>query len=182
MGQLLTFLNKDNTGVITIMTSNDVSILPPELTRTGRLDAQWCFDLPNSEERKEIINIYLKKNKLECGEKELDYFVKQSENYTGAEIRGAVKEMLVSCFYRQKNNGTEKFNRKLTVSDIDTGLSSVVTIYKSSKEKIDGFREFAKTRYLNASKPENTKKTILRSNTNFFSIVPGSKNKKEEAN
>lgn len=182
MGQLLGFLNKDDTNVITIMTSNDVSILPPELTRTGRLDAQWCFDLPNSEERKEIINIYLKKNKLECGEKELDYFVKQSENYTGAEIRGAVKEMLVSCFYRQKNNGTEKFNRKLTVSDIDTGLSNVVTIYKSSKEKIDGFREFAKTRYLNASKPENTKKTILRPNTNFFSIVPGSKSKKEEAN
>ena len=182
MGQLLTFLNKDNTGVITIMTSNDVSILPPELTRTGRLDAQWCFDLPNSEERKEIIEIYLKKNILECGGKELDYFVKQSENYTGAEIRGAVKEMLVSCFYRQKNSNAAKFNRKLTVSDIDAGLSSIVTIYKSSKEKIDGFREFARTRYLNASKPENTKKTTVRANTNFFSIVPGSKAKKEEAN
>lgn len=182
MGQLLTFLNKDNTGVITIMTSNDVSVLPPELTRTGRLDAQWCFDLPNSEERKEIINIYLKKNNLECGGKELDYFVKQSENYTGAEIRGAVKEMLVSCFYRQKNNGVEKFNRKLTIDDIDAGLSSIVTIYKSSKEKIEGFREFAKTRYLNASKPENTKKATIRPNTNFFSIVPGSKTKKEEAN
>ena len=182
MGQLLTFLNKDNTGVITIMTSNDVSILPPELTRTGRLDAQWCFDLPNSEERKEIINIYLKKNKLECGGKELDYFIKQSENYTGAEIRGAVKEMLVSCFYRQKNNGVEEFNRKLTINDIDAGLSSIVTIYKSSKEKIDGFREFAKTRYLNASKPKKKKKATTRPNTNFFSIVPGSKTKKEEAN
>ena len=90
--------------------------------------------------------------------------------------------MLVSCFYRQKNNGAKEFNRKLIVSDIDAGLSSIVTIYKSSKEKIDGFREFAKTRYLNASKPENTKKTIIKPNTNFFSIVPGSKNKKEEAN
>lgn len=181
MGQLLTFLNKDDTGVITIMTSNDVSILPPELTRTGRLDAQWCFDLPNSEERREIINIYLKKNKLECEGKELDYFVKQSENYTGAEIRGAVKEMLVACFYRQKNSNTAKFNRKLTTSDIDAGLSSIVTIYKSSKEKIDGFREFAKTRYLNASKPEETKRTAVKPNNNFFSIIPGSKSKKEEA-
>ena len=90
--------------------------------------------------------------------------------------------MLVSCFYRQKNNSVEKFNRKLIVSDIDAGLSSIVTIYKSSKEKIDGFREFAKTRYLNASKPENTKKATTRPNTNFFSIVPGSKTKKEEAN
>ena len=181
MGQLLAFLNKDDTGVITIMTSNDVSILPPELTRTGRLDAQWCFDLPNSEERREIINIYLKKNKLECGGKEFDYFVKQSENYTGAEIRGAVKEMLVACFYRQKNSNTAKFNRKLATSDIDAGLSSIVTIYKSSKEKIDGFREFAKTRYLNASKPKEVKRTAVKSNNNFFSIIPGSKSKKEEA-
>lgn len=180
MGQLLAFLNRDDTNVITIMTSNDVSILPPELTRTGRLDAQWCFDLPNSEERREIINIYLKKNKLECGEKELQYFIKQSENYTGAEIRGAVKEMLVSCFYRQKNSKIAKLNRKLTESDINSGLNSIVTIYKSSKEKIDGFREFAKTRYLNASKPENTKKTVTRPNNNFFSIIPSSKIKKEE--
>ena len=76
----------------------------------------------------------------------------------------------------------EEFNRKLTINDIDAGLSSIVTIYKSSKEKIDGFREFAKTRYLNASKPENTKTATTRPNTNFFSIVPGSKTKKEEAN
>ena len=37
MGQLLAFLAKEDTNVITIMTSNDVNSLPPELTRTGRL-------------------------------------------------------------------------------------------------------------------------------------------------
>ena len=39
-GSILQFLNKDN-GVFTVMTSNDVSQLPPELTRAGRLDAIW---------------------------------------------------------------------------------------------------------------------------------------------
>ena len=57
MAQLLNFLQEDNTGIITIMTSNDVSQLPPELTRSGRIDAQWMFDLPNEFERSEIIDI-----------------------------------------------------------------------------------------------------------------------------
>lgn len=39
-GSILQFLNKDNQ-VFTVMTSNDVSQLPPELTRAGRLDAIW---------------------------------------------------------------------------------------------------------------------------------------------
>ena len=43
------------------MTSNDVSQLPPELTRAGRLDATWYFSLPTLSERKEIFKIHLKK-------------------------------------------------------------------------------------------------------------------------
>lgn len=157
MGQLLTFLNNDETGVITIMTSNDVSILPPELTRSGRIDAQWMFDLPYASERKEIISIYLKKNNLECGDKELEYMIEHSENFTGAEIRSAVKDMLVNSFYRQKTNGVKEFTRKLTISDIQEALDNTVTVYRSSREKIEAFRKIAANRYLNASLPENRK-------------------------
>lgn len=40
-GKVLEFLNDNDNGVYVIMTSNDVSQLPPELTRAGRLDAIW---------------------------------------------------------------------------------------------------------------------------------------------
>lgn len=40
VSSILQFLNED-TGVITVMTSNDISQLPPELTRPGRLDKVW---------------------------------------------------------------------------------------------------------------------------------------------
>ena len=39
MQALLKFMNKDNTGVDVIMSSNDVSQLPPEFTRSGGLEA-----------------------------------------------------------------------------------------------------------------------------------------------
>ena len=175
MGQLLAFLAKDDTNVITIMTSNDVNSLPPELTRTGRLDAQWLFDLPDKDERKEIIEIYLKRFELCCSDEDKKLMVSESENFTGAEIRGAIKEMLISCFCRQKKAGAEP-TRKLTREDILEGFKSVITVYKSSKEKIEAFRAFAKDRYLNASaRLEEKKKEPAKSGGAFFSLVPKSR-------
>ena len=58
-GLVLEFLNDNDNGVFVVMTSNDVSQLPPELTRAGRLDATWYFSLPTLEERKQIFRIHL---------------------------------------------------------------------------------------------------------------------------
>ena len=171
MCQLLAFLAKDDTNVITIMTSNDVNSLPPELTRTGRLDAQWFFDLPDKEERKEIIDIYLKFFGLNMGREDKEFLAAESENFTGAEIRGAIKEMLVASFCRQQKSGDE-LSKELTREDILEGLNSVITVYKSSKEKIEAFRTFAKDRYLNASGKLPDKKKEPEKGSTFFSLIP----------
>ena len=152
MAQILNFLQEDNTGIITIMTSNDVSQLPPELTRSGRIDAQWMFDLPNEVERGEIIDIYIKKQNLVLNAPERLYLIQATENFTGAEIKSAVKEILVNLFYRQQESGSTDINRIVTTKDIDAGVNNVVTVYQSSREKIESFRNFAASRYLNASK------------------------------
>jgi SpoVK/Ycf46/Vps4 family AAA+-type ATPase len=152
MSQLLNFLQQDNTNVITIMTSNDVSQLPPELTRSGRIDAQWMFDLPNEFERGEIIEIYLKKNKLETDSNTFTYFTTATENFTGAEIKSAVKDAMINSFYRQKANSVENFTRSLTIEDIKSAIDNTVTVWKSNHEKIEAFRTYSKSRYLNASK------------------------------
>lgn len=162
MAQILNFLQEDNTGIITMMTSNDVSQLPPELTRSGRIDAQWMFDLPNEFERGEIIDIYIKKHDLILGETERLYMIQSTENFTGAEIKAAVKEILVNVFYRQKEAGVTELTRNVTIEDVQAGTSNVVTVYQSSKEKIDAFRMYASGRYLNASKSVEEIKTSLK--------------------
>lgn len=182
MSQLLTFLQKENTGVITIMTSNDVSQLPPELTRAGRIDTQWMFDLPTEEERREIISIYFKKNNLTADPKTLETIAKETENFTGAEIKSAVKDMLINSFYRQKNTGNDSFSRNVIINDAREAIENTVTVWKSSREKIENFRSHARSRYLNASRIiEEPKKKVSPApkerKTATFSFLP---NKKKE--
>ena len=150
VAQILNFLQQEDTGVITIMTSNNVSELPPELTRSGRLDAQWYFGFPSPEERREILNIYLKKNNLNVTTNMLNKLVRDTNNYSGAEIKEVVKNLVVKSYYRQKNEGGE-LTRDITVDDIKKSVDSVIPIYVSSQEKIQQFVQFAKGRYRIAS-------------------------------
>lgn len=153
LAQILTFLQEDDTGVICIFTSNNSEVLPMELTRSGRLDKSFAFFLPDADERKEIAKIYLNKNGLVADSDVLDYIITNTEHYTGAEIKNAVKEMLISTFVRQKKAGTETLSKELTVEDVEAGLAKTTIVWRSSKEKVDAFCEFAKTRFLDASKP-----------------------------
>ena len=134
------------------MTSNDVSQLPPELTRSGRIDAQWMFDLPNEVEREEIIKIYTAKNKLEINAAAMLYMVQATDNFTGAEIKSAVKDAMINSFYRQKENSSTDFTREIIIDDIKSAVTNTVTVWRSSKEKIEAFRAYSQDRYLNASR------------------------------
>jgi hypothetical protein len=59
MGHLLTWLS-DRTpgGAYVVGTCNDVSKLPPEMTRAGRWDATFFVDLPATQEREAIYRIH----------------------------------------------------------------------------------------------------------------------------
>ena len=58
-GTLLTWLSEKTAPVFVMATANDISHLPPELLRKGRLDEIFFVDLPTPEERREIFRIHL---------------------------------------------------------------------------------------------------------------------------
>lgn len=152
LAQLLQFLQESNTGVITIMTSNNVFELPPELTRSGRLDAQWYFGFPNVQERREILDIYLAKNKLVVPTTNLmNKLVRDTDNYSGAELKEVVKHLVIKAYYRQKEAGITEMNRNVTLDDINRSVASVIPVYVSSQEKVTEFIKLAKGRYRIAS-------------------------------
>ncbi len=140
-GNLLQFL-QDNEEVFVIMTSNDVSQLPPELTRAGRLDAMWYFSLPTEEERQDIFKIHLNKTNKQYDQKMLKKVAKESANYTGAEIETVVKASLWKAFKRFKEDG----NNSITKEDVLSSIKEVVPIYESSKEKILFLEDWVKGR------------------------------------
>jgi len=146
---ILHFLNED-TKVFTVLTSNDVSQLPPELTRSGRLDAKWYFSLPTAEERKEIFKIHINNMNKSYTNELLKVAVENSEKYSGAEIKEVVKVSIRKAFKRYKIDG----NKELTIKDIKLAISEVIPIFISSQEQILYLESWVRGRALYTNKEE----------------------------
>ena len=58
-GTFITWLQEKTSPVFVIATANNVSALPPELLRKGRFDEIFFCDLPDREDRRQIIDIQL---------------------------------------------------------------------------------------------------------------------------
>lgn len=163
MGALLEFMADNKDGVFTIMTSNDVTKLPPELTRAGRLDAIWYFSLPTEDERKAIFKVHLNKVNKTISEQDLDTIAKQTSDYTGAEIEQIVKSSLRKAFLNKvKNQGTGE----ITIKDLLESKDLVVPISKSSQEKIQSLESWARGRALYANN-ESRESQIIFSDDDF---------------
>lgn len=149
---VLKFLQENN-GVFVVMTSNDVSQLPPELTRSGRLDAMWYFSLPDHEERKSIFQIHLSKTGKEISEDLIEAAALNTDHYTGAEIKDVVKQAMWKAYARFRVDGVNA----LLEEDIIAAARSVVPIYQSSREKIMYLEQWVhgRARYTNGRFDDN---------------------------
>ncbi len=141
--EILKFLNDNDYGVYIIMTSNDVSQLPPELTRQGRLDAKWFFDFPKENERKEIFKIHFSKYNKEINSDLLDLAVSKTNNFTGAEIQEIVKNTIRKSFIRFKKDN----NNELKEEDITSAINEIIPIFKTSKESILALKSYCSNRF-----------------------------------
>lgn len=138
------FLNRmnSNTKDFYIFTSNNMADLPPELTRSGRLDIKWFFDYPNEEERKEIFKIHFGKRKHKDINKNLIARIAQeTEHYTGAEIEQTVKNALKNAYIRSLTDN----KLEVMYKDLEKGKNEVSTIFTTNKAAIEKMLQNAKT-------------------------------------
>ena len=153
IGSMLQFLSSDKSkDIFTVMTSNDISQMPPELTRSGRLDTVWYFGLPTEEERKEIWRIHFSKTPIQICDETLNYAAANSQNLTGAEIKEAVKVTMRKAYKRYLKDN----NKGITTIDIDEAISEIVPVYNASKEKIVSLEKYAENRARFASREAET--------------------------
>ena len=80
-----------------VSTSNDISRLPPELIRKGRLDEIFFVDLPCDSTRQEIFRIHIEKRNLQTEQFNLSLLSENSDGFSGAEIEQAVVAGLYSA-------------------------------------------------------------------------------------
>lgn len=92
--------------VFIVMTANNVTNLPPELMRKGRVDEIFAVTFPSEKERQEIFNIHLKKRGHQLPLQELRKVAQSTQNYVGAEIEEIVKSSLLKAFGEQLEHPT----------------------------------------------------------------------------
>ena len=67
-----------------VATANDIERLPPELLRKGRFDEIFFVDLPNSEARKAIFEIHLKKRGKDPLQFDLSLLEEETDGFSGS--------------------------------------------------------------------------------------------------
>jgi SpoVK/Ycf46/Vps4 family AAA+-type ATPase len=137
LGTLLTWMSERQSNAFIVATSNDISQLPPELVRKGRLDEIFFVDLPKAEIRKEIFEIHLRKRDEDPDNFDLARLVQMTEGFSGAEIEQAI----VSALYSAAAAGTDLDDIHLMTSLRDTNPLSVIM-----SERIDSLRAWAQER------------------------------------
>jgi ATP-dependent 26S proteasome regulatory subunit len=133
-GTLLTWLSEKTSPVFVIATANNISHLPPELLRKGRLDEIFFVDLPSEEERRAIFAIHLQKRGRDSRKFDLDALAKSSDGFSGAEIEEAVISALFDAFSKQI---------QLDTAIISANLAESVPLSKTMNEELNRLRGWA---------------------------------------
>jgi len=142
LGTLLTWMEERKSKVFIVATSNDISGLPPELIRKGRLDEIFFVDLPDLDIRRNIFEIHLQKRNFEFKNFDLRLLSTAAEGFSGAEIEQAV----VSAIYR-----ANILNEPLSTAHIIDEINKTKPISVVMAEQIDELREWAKERTVPAN-------------------------------
>jgi len=94
LSYLLNWMQENKSGTFVVATANDISSLPPELIRKGRIDEIFFVDLPTHKIRMDIVRTALLKRGLEPEAFAIDRIAAASEGFSGAEIEQAIVSSL----------------------------------------------------------------------------------------
>lgn len=131
LNQLLTEMDGfvDSSGVIVVGATNRVEILDSALLRSGRFDRRIYIDLPDFEERKKIIELYLRGKNHSV---DIDEVSKQSVGFSGAALSALVNEASLNALRRDSSVITND-DFFASQSKIEGGVKKQLTL--SAEEK-----------------------------------------------
>lgn len=126
-GTILSWMNDRTSDVFVVCTSNDVSRLPPEFSRSERLDSCFFLDLPGREEKDAIWNLYRQRFAID------DTELPDDAEWSGSEIKSCCRLARLLDLPLRKAAG------------------HIVPIAVTASETIGRLREWASSRCLDAN-------------------------------
>jgi len=139
---MLTWMAERKKLVFIVATSNDITSMPPELIRKGRLDEIFFVDFPDEKIREQIFKIHLGKRMMALDIFDLKKLGKSTKGFSGAEIEQAI----VSGLYR-----SQSLNQPLSTELILEEIESTSPLSVVMAEEISQLRLWASGRTVQAN-------------------------------
>jgi ATP-dependent 26S proteasome regulatory subunit len=137
LATLLTWMQDRESGVFLAATSNNITILPPEMLRKGRFDEIFFVDLPGLPARSALFTIHLKKRGRTPDAFDIPRLAESSNGFSGAEIEQVIAAGLYTAF-----NQKQQLNTEILLAEISATRPLSVT----RAEEITVIREWARSR------------------------------------
>ena len=135
-GNLLTWTQERTKLVFMVATANNVSQLPPEFLRKGRFDEIFFVDLPTPSERKAILQVVLRKRRLQSKGLVTNTLIEKLDRYTGAEMECVVTEAMYDAF--------DDNQRPVTAKDLEVAATKVLPLADQMRDEIEALRRWGK--------------------------------------
>ncbi len=132
LNQLLTEMDgfEDNRGVIVVGATNRIEVLDSALLRAGRFDRRIYIDLPDFNERKKIIELYLKDKQHLV---DIDEIAKQSVGFSGAALASLVNEASLNAL-RKDSKVITNDDFYLSHSKVESGIKKQLSFSEEEKQ------------------------------------------------
>jgi len=156
-GMTLTWLQERPEGSYVVATMNRVIdaggnlLVVPEMLRKGRWDELWILDLPETEQKAEILGIHLKARGRDPRKFDLAAISREAEGFSGSELEQAIVEALFYAFYE---------DREVETADILEVVRRTSPIAAAMKEEIDRLRDWAVSRNIRQASAKARKSAL----------------------
>ena len=134
LGQFLSFMQDDDSGVFFVFTANKMEKFPPELI--DRFEGRFFVDLPSSVEREAILKIHLTARNWGMAKQEdfdIGALVSASKSFSGRNIRDVITEASTFSLLQ---------DRPMEQADVLAAFSTTIPTSKTKKTEIETMRTF----------------------------------------
>jgi AAA+ superfamily predicted ATPase len=133
LASLLTWMAEKSSAVFVVATANGVERLPGELLRKGRFDEIFLLDLPDSAERRAILDLQLKRRRPQH-RLPLEVVVDRTAGFSGAELEQVVIEAMHQAFSDGRDFGE---------ADLISAAAQLVPLSRTAREQLEALQQWA---------------------------------------
>ncbi len=128
-----------DTHVIVMAATNRPDVLDPALLRPGRFDRRIVLDLPDKEERKQILQIHLRNKKFDHNI-DLDKVAMRTPGFSGADLENLINEGAILAVRKNKNK-LEEIDLLESIEKVMMGPERKSHVMNKHEKEITAYHE-----------------------------------------